>query len=295
MITIETIIIEYAEKSYPERLRYIENPPSRLYAKGNIDILNEIGIAVIGSRTNTQYGEKMCKTFVKQLVEYDINIISGLALGIDGIAHKTCVKNSGKTIAVLPSGLKNIYPSKHRELAKTIVDNGGVIISEYEDNVKADYKKYLERNRIVAGLGIGTLVVEGGARSGTSVTAKFTQENGNPVFCVPSSLENIKGKGTNQLIQNGAILVTSAEDIVNYYPKLKFTKKDIKSQDIFIDIPSDLRTVYKTINDIPQDINQIAHKTGLSIGEVNYKTMLLQLDDKIKELPGQRFVRNDEG
>ena len=263
MINIDTIIIEYAEKSYPERLRYIKNPPSRLYAQGNIDILNERGIAVIGSRTNTQYGEKMCKTFVKQLVEYDINIISGLALGIDGIAHKACLKNSGKTIAVLPSGLKNIYPSQHRELAKTIVDKGGVIISEYEDKVKADSKKYLERNRIVAGLGIGTLVVEGGIRSGTSVTAKFTQENGTPVFCVTSRLENIKGKGTNELIQKGSILVTCVEDIINYYPKLKFAKKNIKSQDIFIDIPPELRMVYKVINDVPQDVNQIAHKIYL--------------------------------
>lgn len=286
--------IEYLSDSYPERLRYINNPPTRLYVDGNVDILNEIGISVIGSRTNSQYGEKMCKTFVKKLVEYDINIISGLALGIDSIAHKTCLKNSGKTIAVLPSGLNMIYPSVHKELAQTIIDNGGAIISEYENNTKADSEKFLERNRIVAGLGIGTLVVEGGARSGTSVTARYTVENGNPVFCIPSSLENIKGKGTNQLIQNGSILVTDVEDILNYYPQLKFDKKDIKSQDILLDIPEDLRMIYKTINDIPQDVNEIVNKTGLSIDEVNYKTMLLQLDDKIKELPGQRFVRNDE-
>jgi len=290
----KSVVIEYASELYPERLRYIENPPSRLYVKGNIDILNEIGISVIGSRTNTQYGEKMCKTFVKNLVEYGINIISGLAIGIDGIAHKTCLKNSGKTIAVLPSGLKNIYPSVHRELAQAIIDNGGAVISEYEDNINAEYKKFLERNRIVAGLGIGTLVVEGGARSGTSVTARYTKDNGNPVFCIPSSLENIKGKGTNELIKNGAILVTEAEDILNSYPDLIFCKKEIRSKDVLIDIPNDLRTVYKTINDIPQDANEISRKTGLSIGEVNYKIMLLHLDDKIKELPGQRFIRNDE-
>lgn len=288
------VIIEYASDSYPERLKYIENPPSRLYVEGNVYILNEIGIAVIGSRTNTQYGEKMCKKFVKNLVEYDINIISGLAYGIDSIAHKTCLKNGGKTIAVLPSGLENIYPSQNKELVQAIIDNGGVVISEYENKVKADSKKFLERNRIVAGLGIGTLVIEGGARSGTSVTAKYTKENGNPVFCIPSSLENIKGKTTNELIQNGSKLVTNVEDILDYYPQFKFEKKDVELQDIFIDIPIDLRMVYKAINNIPQDVNEIAHKTGLSIGEVNYKTMLLQLDDKIKELPGQRFVRNDD-
>ena len=287
-------IIEYLSNSYPEKLRDIENPPSRLYAKGNLKILNEIGIAVIGSRTNTQYGEKMCKKFVKNLVEYNINIISGLAVGIDSIAHKTCLKNGGKTIAVLPSGLENIYPKENRELAQAIIENGGVIISEYEDEVKADSNKFLERNRIVAGLGIGTLVVEGGARSGTSVTARFTEEDGKPVFCIPSSLENIKGKGTNELIQNGSKLVTNVEDIIQYYPDIIFSKNNLKPKDILFDIPQDLRIVYKVIKDEPIDINEIVHKTGLSIGEVNYKTMLLQLDDRILELPGQRFIRNNE-
>jgi len=291
---MDSIIIEYASAEYPERLRYIENPPSRLYVRGNVDILNEVGIAVIGSRTNTQYGEKMCKTFVKNLVEYNINIISGLAVGIDGIAHKTCLKKGGKTIAVLPSGLENIYPSVHKELAQAIIDNGGVLVSEYDDKVQADSAKFLERNRIVAGLGIGTLVVEGGSRSGTSVTARFTQQNGNPVFCIPSSLENIKGKGTNELIQNGSKLVTCVEDILEYYENISFARKDIQIRDILLDIPKDLRIVYKVINDKPQDVNEIAHKTGLSIGEVNYKTMLLQLDEKIKELPGQRFIRNND-
>jgi DNA processing protein len=287
-------IIEYSSPLYPERLRYIKNPPTRLYVQGNIDVLNQIGIAVIGSRTNTQYGEKMCKTFVKNLVEYDINIISGLAFGIDSIAHKTCLKNAGKTIAVLPSGLENIYPSQHKELVELIINNGGAVVSEYENSVKADSKKFLERNRIVAGLGIGTLVVEGGTRSGTSVTAKYTKENGKPVFCIPSSLENIKGKGTNELIKDGSNLVTDVEDILNYYPNIIFKKKSGKKKDILLDIPYELRTVYKTINDIPQDVNEIAQKTGLSISEVNCKTMLLLINNNIKELPGQRFIRKDE-
>ena len=288
------MLIEYASSMYPEKLRNIENPPSRLYVDGNPKILNEIGIAVIGSRTNSQYGEKMCKRFVKDLVKYNINIISGLAYGIDSIAHKTCLKNSGKTIAVLPSGLKKIYPKEHIELVQAIIENGGAVVSEYEENVEAGYKNFLERNRIVAGLGIGTLVVEGGARSGTSVTARFTQEQGKEVFCIPSSLENIKGKGTNELIQNGSKLVTNVEDILENYPDISFSKNELTANDIVLDITEDLRTVYKTINNIPQDINEIAHKTGLSISEVNYKTMLLQLDGKILELPGQRFVRTED-
>lgn len=287
-------LIEYSSKLYPDKLRDIKNPPSRLYVEGNPEILNEIGIAVIGSRTNTQYGEKMCKKFVKKLVEYNVNIISGLAHGIDTIAHKTCLKNAGKTIAVLPCGLDNIYPIENRELAQAIIDNGGAIISEYENDVKADSKKFLERNRIVAGLGIGTLVVEAGHRSGTSVTARYTEEAGKPVFCIPSSLENIKGKTTNELIQDGSKLVTDAGDILIYYPNIIFEQRVEENKNIYLDISTELLSVYKVINNIPQDVNEIARKTGLSIGDVNYKIMMLQLEDKIIELPGQRFVLKED-
>lgn len=288
------ILIEYTSDSYPERLRDIKDPPTRLYARGNLKILNEIGISVVGSRTNTQYGEKMCKKFVKELVEYNINIISGLALGIDCIAHKTCLRNAGRTIAVLPSGLNNIYPSVHVKLANQIIENGGVLISEYENETKADSKKFLERNRIVAGLGIGTLVVEAGNRSGTSVTARYTQQNGKPVFCIPSSLENLKGKTTNELIQKGANLITNVNDILQFYPDESFIKRKKELKDIGVDVAYELIDVYKSIKDEPIDINQIARKTKLSISEVNYKIMMLQLDDRIIELPGQRFIRKTE-
>lgn len=290
------IIIEYVSDLYPKRLRNIEKPPSRLYALGNVEILNEVGIAVVGSRTNTQYGEKMCRKFVENLVEYNINIISGLAFGIDSIAHKTCLKNSGKTIAVLPSGLKNICNATNKILMDEIIENGGAVISEYENKIRADSNKFLERNRIVAGLGLGTLVVEAGYRSGTSVTARFTHQNEKPVFCIPSSLENVKGKTTNELIQKGAKLVTCIEDIIEEISKIDsktiFCKRNIERKNIDYDIPIEFLNVYKKISDIPKDINQISRETGLSISEVNYKTMILQLEDKIIELPGQRFVRN---
>lgn len=288
------MIIEYCDELYPEKLRQIENPPTRLYASGNTKILNEKGIAVVGSRTNTQYGEKMCKKFVKNLVEYNINIISGLALGIDSIAHKTCLKNSGKTIAVLPSGLKNIYPEVNTQLAKEILDNEGVLVTEYEPNSKADSKKFKERNRIVAGLGIGTLVIEAGYRSGTSITARHTKEQEKPIFCIPSSLENNKGKTTNELIQKGAQLVTDVSDILKNYKNINFQKREVSIKNIDIDIPKELVEVYRAISNKPLDVNEIVRKTGLSISEVNYKTMLLQIENKIIELPGQKFIRNNE-
>lgn len=294
---MEPVLIEYASEKYPERLRYIENPPSRLYALGNINVLNELGIAVVGSRTNTQYGERMCKRFTKNLVEYNINIISGLAYGIDSIAHETCLKNSGKTIAVLPSGLKNICRATNKNLIMPILKNNGVIISEYESSISADSAKFLERNRIVAGLSAGTLVIEAGYRSGTRVTARFTTENERPLFCVPSSLENIKGKTTNELIQQGAKLVTSVEDMFEDIYKdnseIIFCKKK-QEKNWLVNIPPDLISVFKEIDNVPRDINYISRKTKLPISEVNYKIMLLQLEGKIIEKPGHKFVRNEE-
>lgn len=293
---MKPVILEYMSESYPKRLKEIKKPPSRLYVLGDERILNDTGIAVIGSRTNTQYGEKMCKKFVKDLLEYNIGIISGLAFGIDSIAHKTCLENGGKTIAVLPSGLENICKATNQKLINRIINNGGAIVSEYEDNVMADSNKFLERNRIVAGLGIGTLVVEAGYRSGTSVTARFTCQNCKPLFCIPSSLENEKGIVTNELIQKGAKLVIKAEDIIEEInktnPEINFKKRKLEIKDFYFDVSPELLSIYKEITDIPKNINQIARATGLSISEVNYKTMMLQLEDKIFELPGQGFVRN---
>ena len=241
----EERIIEYADILYPDKLREIKNPPVRLYTKGNIELLNSIGFAIVGSRTNTQYGEKMCKTFTKKLVEYEFTIISGLAIGIDAIAHKTCIKYSGKTIAVLPCGFNNIYPKQNKELIDEILENRGLILTEYEEDVKAESKKFLERNRIVAGLGIGTLVIEAGYRSRTSVTARYTKNLNKPVFCVPSSLENPKGLVTNELIKNGSKLVTKVEDILIEYPQIKFKKKLLKKREK--QVPKELEKIYKCI------------------------------------------------
>ena len=287
------MIIEYFSKIYPEKLREIKDPPSRLYVKGNVELLKEFSISVVGSRTNTQYGEKMCKLFVKNLVNYNVNIVSGLALGIDSIAHKTCLEYGGKTIAVLPCGLENIYPKQNIVLSEQIVKNGGLLISEYENNIKADSNKFRQRNRIVAGIGMGTLVVEAGERSGTSITAKDTILQGKPVFAIPSNLDNKKGKTTNRLIQNGSHLVTSVEDILEYYPNINFLKSENSKIKNNLDIPNEFVNLYNSLENGPLDINEICIKTGLDTKEVLYQTMMLEIEDKVLELPNQKFIRKE--
>lgn len=287
-------IIEYSSSAYPEKLRELENPPTRLYAIGDIEILKRNGIAVVGSRTNTEYGKKMCQEFTKQLVEYNFTIISGLAVGIDSIAHKECLNYCGKTIAVLPSGLNNITPKQNIELANKIIKNGGLLITEYEDNIESDSKKFLERNRIVAGLSDGTLVVEAGYRSGTSVTARYTRNLKRPVFCIPSSLENKKGRTTNELIKKGDKLITGIDDILEEFPNMNFQKNEIKRNEKEIDIPEDLKNVYKVISDKPKEADEISRECQISIQEVNSKLLLLELGDYIEEIPGKGYIRKDE-
>ena len=220
-------MIEIDKKNieYPQKLINIAKPPQKLYVEGNVELLNSIGIAVIGSRHHSEYGKRMCKAFTKELVQNGATIISGLAEGIDTIAHTTCLENGGNTVAVLPCGFKHIFPKQNYHLFKDIVNLGSVAISEYEPKIYAESNQFLERNRIVAGLSIGTLVIEAGYRSGTSVTARITQEQGKKVFCIPSSLDNNKGVMSNEIIKDGGKLVTCVDDILEEFKDIKFVKK----------------------------------------------------------------------
>lgn len=279
------INLKFEDEKFPKMLKNIKNPPKNIWVEGNVDLLNTISIAVIGSRKCSEYGERLCKKFTKDLIEYDFTIVSGLAIGIDKIAHDTALRYGGKTIAVLPSGLKNIYPLENLGLYKKIISSGGAVISEYMPDVRPDNKKFLERNRIVSGLGIGTLVVEAAYRSGTSVTAKITKENGKKVFCIPGSLDNNKSLGTNIMIKNGANLVTNVNDIICNYKNLKKTKI-IKT----CNVDDKFKNIYELIIEKPMDINLIAKLTNQNISDVMAKITILEIEGKIKKVGGNKIV-----
>ena len=280
-------IIDINEKEYPKVLRKIENPPKKLYVEGDEKILNSNCIAVVGSRKNTKYGEKWCKKFVKELVKYDLKIVSGMALGIDWVAHKEAIKEGGKTIAVLPSGLKNIYPKENIKLYEEIILYGGCVISEYEPYEEAESKKFLERNRIVSGISIGCLVVEAAYRSGTSVTAKFAKDQKRDVFCIPGSLDNSKSIGTNKLIKDFAKLVTSPEDIIKNYEflhKIELEKPEEKEEE---------NEILKLIKEDPINIDDIVKLSNKNIKEIISEITILELDGKIERLPGNMYIRGE--
>ncbi len=171
-------------------------------------------ITVVGSRNMTEYGRDMTRMIVKELVQGGMCIVSGLAVGVDSIAHKTCIENGGKTIAVLGSGLNKIYPIENKGLCKDVINSGGCVVSEYEPDTEARKSFFPARNRIVSGLSMGTLVVEATYRSGTSITAKYAFKQGKKVFCIPNSIGSKNSSGTLNLIKQGAIMVTNGKEIM---------------------------------------------------------------------------------
>lgn len=211
---IEEISIK--NNKYPNQLKNIYDPPAKLYVLGNWSILNQRNFAIVGSRKATQYGKKIAMQISKELAENGLNVVSGLAIGIDSYAHLGClqVKDAGKTIAVLGSGLDVIYPKENRKLAEQIINSGGCIISEYPIGSKIEKNNFPQRNRIISGLSEGILVVEASQKSGALITAEFGAEQGKEVFAVPGDINKEQSEGCNLLIKDGANVVTSSQDII---------------------------------------------------------------------------------
>lgn len=207
-------IIYQAQKEYPEKLNNIFAPPAKLYLVGDEQILNKPAIAIIGCRDASDYGKKVAFNFAYELAKKGIVIISGLARGIDTYAHLGAVKANGKTIAVLGSGLKHIYPAENKQLCNEIVQKGGTIVTEYEPHVKPLGTNFPTRNRIISGLSNGVLVVEAKQKSGTLITVDYALEQGKNVFVVPGNITSIKSHGTNELIKQGAKPVTNINEIL---------------------------------------------------------------------------------
>lgn len=208
--------LKITDSEYPQNLKEIYDPPKSIYVLGNKHLLNKTGIAIVGSRDATQYGKKISSKIAKELSEKGINIISGLAIGIDEYAHIGALQqNKGKTIAVLGSGIDQLYPKQNIELARKIIRSGGCIISEYPIGTKPDKKNFPQRNRIISGISQGILVVEAGEKSGALITAEFGLEQGKEIFAIPGDITKKQSRGCNLLIRDGAKVVLSSQDILD--------------------------------------------------------------------------------
>lgn len=217
-------IISYADLEYPEWLKHISSPPVVLFTQGDRGVLTTPQISVVGTRTPSARGLSYAREFSAQLGSWGLTITSGLAVGIDGASHEGALGVGGKTVAVLGSGLACIYPKVHQTLAKNIVSCGGVLISEYGPHTPPRSLHFPQRNRMVAGLSLGVLVVEATMRSGSLITARLAAEQGKEVFSIPGEISNPLSKGCHALIRQGAKLVETVEDILEELP-LEVLKK----------------------------------------------------------------------
>lgn len=206
--------LRLTDDGYPRLLREISCPPKSLFVVGNDRILNLNSLTVVGSRKMTGYGRNCTQKLVMDLVLSELVIVSGLARGIDGVAHRSCLENKGLTVAVLGHGFDRIYPPEHRGLAQQIIINGGCLVTEFPFNYPINKQNFPMRDRIMAGMSLGTLVIEGSKKSGTKITATMAADYGREVFCVPGPIESKLSEGPAELIQEGAKLVTKVEDIL---------------------------------------------------------------------------------
>lgn len=290
--SIDYICIE--DKEYPENLKNIYRPPLILFYKGDISIINNnLNIAMVGSRKPTTYGINYAHRISYELSERNINIISGLALGIDSCCHRGCINGKGKTIAVLASSLDNIRPSSNRQLANGILEDGGLILSEYNVGHITTRGNFPCRNRIISGISDGIVVVEAGEKSGALITVDVGLDQGKNIFAVPGNIGSDLSKGCHKIIKEGAKLIENIEDILNEYDNSSFNNN---KNSIEYDIKGLSNEALKIIQAIKRQgmlqIDEICDNTGIDIKNVNTIINELLLRDLVVEMNNKMFSIN---
>lgn len=282
-------IITVWDEEYPLILKKIYDPPLLFYIKGKLTEDDKHSVAVVGTRKITEYGKSQTERITKELVEQEITIVSGVARGVDSVAHRTSIQNSGRTIGVIANGLNIYYPPENKQLYEQISENGA-LISEYPLDTVADPRFFPQRNRIIAGLSLGTVVVESGIEGGAIQTALYALEQGREVFAVPGNLLIKQSEGTNLLIQKGeAKLITNAEDIlVELNLKLKPIQgknipKKVEGLSLFEE------KIYTVLSQETKHIDKISIETGLTSSECLVHLLGLEFKGLIKQFPGMNF------
>jgi len=279
-------VFHFKDKNYPELLKKISNPPSELYFNGNFDEKEKYPLAVVGTRKISDYGRQATEYFVKVLAQAGVTIISGLALGVDGLAHKTALKAKGRTIAVLGSGLNNIYPTVHKKLAQDIIDSGGAIVTEYEPDVSPSKITFPARNRIISGLSLGVLVVEAPQKSGALITATQAIKQGRKVFVIPARIYDKNSVGSNNLLKKGAQAVMSPEDILE---SLGIKPLFIKNKKIS-DLSPEQNKLLEFLNKEPISIDDLAEKSNLPAHKIVALLTEMEIKGVVQSLGAGKYV-----
>jgi DNA processing protein len=270
--------ISLYDKEYPERLKELQNPPKVIYTVGDVSLLKNRAISIIGTRKPSIYGQKQAETFASEIAKQGFVVISGMARGIDSCAHKGAITADGKTIAILGCGVDICYPVENEGLKK-IIEKNGLVISPFPLGTKPLPRNFPIRNALIAALGDSILVIECSEKSGTFSTVNFANKLNRNIWTIPTNLDSLTGKGNIKLLKNGAGLALSVSDITGSNVKGKALTKESKG---FISNfhPSS-----------PVSLEELAEKTGLDISEINNKLLELELEGKIVALPNKTYIR----
>lgn len=280
--------VSILDEEYPKMLKQIYDPPLYLFYRGTLTKEDcRRGIGVVGTRKASNYGKLATQKIVKKLASSGMTIVSGLAYGIDSVAHKSTLEVNGRTIAVIATGCEQVYPVTNRDLALQILENGA-IVSEFRPGSPLDRWKFVQRNRIISGMSLGTLVIEGSKKSGALLTADFAMNQNRDVFALPGDISREQSAGPNYLIKNGAIIVTSANDILDEYNLHNIEDGNTE----FPDLSEEEELVYQTILENKPEIefDVLLIKTKLSIGQLSTIILMLEMKSVIKKMASNKYA-----
>jgi DNA processing protein len=285
-------LYRWDDADYPPNLRQVYNPPPLLYVRGSLESKDEWAVAVVGTRRASVYGKEAARMLGQGLAQAGVTVVSGLARGIDTVAHRSCLETGGRTIAVLGCGLDIVYPPENGRLAAEIMEKGA-LVSEYALGTRPEARNFPPRNRIISGLALGTVVVEGDVRSGALITADFAVEQGRDVFAVPGSIFARGCRGTNDLIQQGAKMVRNVADVLE---ELNLTMVSEQAQ-VRAVIPENETEalLLQYLSAEPVHVDSLGRAVDLPIAQVSSTLALMELKGMVRQVGGMSYVLAREG
>ena len=281
-------VLTWDDEDYPVRLREITQPPPVLYLWGQLAPQDKWSTAVVGTRQPTAYGQAVARDLAAALAANGITVVSGLARGIDTVAHRAALEAGGRTLAVLGSGLDQIYPPEHEKLGQEIVKNGA-ILTEYPLGTRPEPGNFPPRNRIISGLALAVVIVEAGEGSGALITADFAADQGREVFAVPGPIFNRASKGTNRLIKAGARPLTAPEDVLEVLNMDVIARYETASEELPEDDTE--RRVLEALSSDPLHVDDLRARVGLPVSEINASLTMLELKGRARQVGAMQYVR----
>lgn len=280
-------VLTWEDADYPIRLKQIEQSPPVLYVRGALAPVDEVAVAIVGTRRMTVYGRQAADELAANLVCNGVTIISGMALGVDAIAHESALKNGGRTLAVLGCGVDIIYPPEHRRLADNIMQNGA-LLSDYAPGTGPEAVNFPPRNRIISGLSLAVIIIEAGDTSGALITANFAVEQGREVFALPGNINSPQSRGTNRLIQQGAIPLLHPDDVLETLHLTQTRQK--QAARTLLPADEEEACLMQVLGESPLHIDEIGNASGLSIAKVSATLAMLELKGLVRHVGGMNYV-----